>query len=91
MKADEASSTAYTMFQGIVYSGRYSEDRSHVPPALLHSNEFILQSSRAGRKLGAFRSSFYRLLLKAVSDNLPGMAFHYVLKSVCRKMCSSGH
>ena len=89
MKADEASSTAYTVSQGIVYSGRYSEDRDHVPPALLQSNEFILKSSRAGRKLlRQLDHPFYRLLLRVFERlTLPGMAFHYVLRKVYIERC----
>ncbi|WP_413440196.1 class I SAM-dependent methyltransferase [Synechococcus sp. MIT S1220] len=89
MKADEASSTAYTVSQGIVYSGRYSEDRGHVPGSLLDSNEFILRSSRAGRKLlRRLESPIHRLLLRLFERlTLPGMAFHYVLRKMYIEHC----
>ena len=82
MKTDEASSTAYTVAQGIVYSGRYSPDRQHVPAQLLKSSEIILESSPDGRKLlRQLRNPAVRLLLKLFERlTLPGMSFHYVLR-----------
>ncbi|WP_084218306.1 class I SAM-dependent methyltransferase [Synechococcus sp. CC9616] len=82
MKTDEASSTAYTVAQGIVYSGRYSPDREHVPVQLLESSEIILESSSDGRKLlRQLRNPAVRLLLKLFERlTLPGMSFHYVLR-----------
>ena len=89
MKADEASSTAYTVSQGIVYSGKYSDDRGHVPGSLLDSNEFILRSSRAGRKLlRRLENPIHRLLLRLFERlTLPGMAFHYVLRKMYIEHC----
>ena len=89
MKADEASSTAYTVSQGIVYSGMYSEDRAHVPGSLLNSNEYILRSSRAGRKLlRRLDNPIHRLLLRLFERlTLPGMAFHYVLRKMYIEHC----
>ena len=82
MNTDEASSTAYTVAQGIVYSGRFSQDRQHVPNHLLESSEFILNSSRDGRKLlKQLSNPAMRLLLKLFERlTLPGMSFHYVLR-----------
>lgn len=89
MKADEASSTAYTVSQGIVYSGRYSPDRQFVPETLLQSNELILQSSRQGRKLlRQLSHPLYRMLLRIFERlTLPGMAFHYVLRKTYIEHC----
>ena len=89
MKADEASSTAYTVSQGIVYSGKYSADRSHVPRSLLESNDFILRSSRAGRKLlRRLDNPIQRFLLRIFERlTLPGMAFHYVLRKMYIEDC----
>jgi len=89
MKADEASSTAYTVSQGIVYSGRYSPDRQYVPEPLLQSNELILKSSRAGRKLlRQLSHPLYRMLLRIFERlTLPGMAFHYVLRKTYIERC----
>ena len=82
MNNDEASSTAYTVAQGIVYSGRYSPYRQHVPDQLLESSEFILKSSRDGRKLlKQLSNPAMRFLLKLFERlTLPGMSFHYVLR-----------
>ena len=82
MNNDEASSTAYTVAQGIVYSGRYSPDRQHVSNQLFESSEFILKSSREGRKLlKQLSNPAIRLFLKLFERlTLPGMSFHYVLR-----------
>ena len=89
MKTDEASSTAFTVSQGIVFSGRYAPYKKYVPIPLLESNELLLSSCRAGRKLlKQLNHPLYRLLLRIFEKlTLPGLALHYVLRKIFIEKC----
>ena len=84
MKEDQASSTALTVAQGIVYSGRYSAMRPHVPQALLTSSERVLSALPEGRRRLQQLSNPVKRALLAVMEHLliPGMSFHYVLRKI---------
>jgi methyltransferase (TIGR00027 family) len=84
MKENQASSTAFTVAQGIVYSGRYSKMRAHVPKDMLESSEMVLSALSEGRqRLQQLSNPVKRTLLETLERVLiPGMSFHYVFRKL---------
>ena len=88
MKADEASSTAYRFHRESSTAANILQIES-CTTVTLESNDFILRSSRAGRKLlRRLDNPVQRLLLRIFERlTLPGMAFHYVLRKMYIEDC----
>ncbi|MFT7560507.1 MAG: methyltransferase (TIGR00027 family) [Flavobacteriales bacterium] len=82
MNENTASSTAFTVMQGILYVADYSEYRDRVPENLSDSCRRLLSTSVTGQKrLAELQNPFRRRLLKLKEKLLlPGIALHYVMR-----------
>lgn len=97
MKDDQASSTAYTVLQGILHVKNTSPYRDLVDPEVVNVGQRILQASKEGRKRLAQLDSW--LFQKTVNLRerllLPGVSLHYVLRkrhveNITRKVIENG-
>lgn len=82
MKDDQASSTAYTVLQGILHVNNTSPYRDLVDPEVVNVGQRILQGSKEGqRRLAQLESWIFQ---KTISFRerllLPGISLHYVLR-----------
>lgn len=82
MKDDEASSTAYTVMQGLLYVSRNDSFKHLVSQRNQEIGTVILQSSEEGRKrLKQINSGIGKLLLPVMERlMLPKISLHYALR-----------
>ena len=97
MKDDQASSTAYTVLQGILYVHDTSPYRGLVDDEVVQVGKRILNASEEGRRRLAQLNSW--LFKKTVSLRerllLPGISLHYVLRkrhveNITRQVIANG-
>ncbi len=83
MEENKASSTALTVLQGLIYTGKYSEYTFLVPEESLQLSIDILNSTQEGRKrLQALESPLFRNALIPFVDKfvMEGITTHYALR-----------
>ncbi|MER2492814.1 class I SAM-dependent methyltransferase [Catenovulum sediminis] len=82
MEQDKASSTAYTVLQGTLYTANKSQYASLVSEDVITACQQILQASEIGRaRLKQLESKSYNLLASFAEKILmPGITLHYVLR-----------
>ncbi|OPX56028.1 methyltransferase, TIGR00027 family [Oceanospirillum multiglobuliferum] len=82
MKDDQASATAYTVLQGVLFSASKPELRGLVAPEMKEACEQILSASYEGQKrLQQLKSPLFRAMAPAIESlMMPGITLHYVLR-----------
>lgn len=82
MKDDQASSTAYTVLQGILLSASKPAYQSLIPVEMQQACRKILSASEEGEKrLAQLESRFYKAFAPVMESALmPGITLHYVLR-----------
>lgn len=82
MKDDQASSTAFTVLQGILYVAKTSQHKHLVDDDVVQVGRQILEHSEEGRKrLKQLNSGFFLKTTKwRERILLPGISLHYVLR-----------
>ncbi|MBF0187893.1 MAG: class I SAM-dependent methyltransferase [Magnetococcales bacterium] len=80
MKDDQASSTAYTVLQGMVYSGLYR--KGLVSDEVMTACRTILSASEEGKKrLNQVEGRLFPMLVPFMERMMiPGLSLHYVLR-----------
>ena len=82
MKKDQASSTAFTVAQGVLYTAMYSRHAHLVSEDVKAATVQILSGSDQGRKrLRQLNSIIPRFVPFLERLTLPGITLHYVLKN----------
>jgi len=84
MKDTQASSTAFTVQQGMIYAGRYSQEKDAIPSNLVSLSEQIMSALPEGKKrIDQLKNPLRRGLLKLMEFTLlPGISLHYVLRKM---------
>lgn len=89
MKKDQASSTAFTVAQGVLYIAGHSKQAHLVSEEMKTATVQILSSSEQGQKrlrqLNSYITRFVPLLEKLT---LPGITLHYVLRKRYIENCA---
>ncbi|MCP4695427.1 MAG: class I SAM-dependent methyltransferase [Gammaproteobacteria bacterium] len=82
MKENQASSTAFTVLQGILYTARHPRHSYLAPGETVEAGRRILAASEEGKKrLRRLESRWFRLLVPVMERLLmPGITLHYVLR-----------
>jgi methyltransferase (TIGR00027 family) len=82
VKEEQASSTAFTVVQGILYTARRSDLRGLVDDEMVKACHKILAASQEGqRRLRQLNSFWFRGIAKLLERlTLPGITVHYVLR-----------
>ncbi|MAC47045.1 class I SAM-dependent methyltransferase [Oceanospirillum beijerinckii] len=82
MKDDQASSTAYTVLQGILFSASKPDYQPLIPAEMQQACRKILSASAEGKKrLSQLDSRLYRSFAPVMENAMmPGITLHYVLR-----------
>jgi len=82
VKKHQASSTAFTVLQGVVYIAGHPQHADLVSDEMQEASVQILSDSQEGRKrLGQLNSWFFRPLIPLLEKlMMPGITLHYVLR-----------
>lgn len=82
MKEDQASITAYTVLQGVLFTASQEGLGQLVPEATREACRKVLSASQEGRKrLAQLESGLFRTLAPVMEKAmLPGITLHYVLR-----------
>jgi len=86
MKHNQASSTAFTVLQGVLYTAQRPKYANLVSEEVRDACTRILAASQEGRKrLRQLRSWWFKLLFAPLIERLmiPGITLHYVLRKRC--------
>lgn len=85
MKEDQASSTAFTVLQGLLYTAKRSEYQHLVSEEVVNAARAILSVSESGQKrLQQLDSDWFLRLVPMVEWlMMPGMTLHYGLRKRC--------
>ena len=85
MKEDTASSTAYTVLQGLVYVARRTPHSYLVPDNVTRLGECVLSASEEGRARLAELDKPFVGLKTSIREFifLPGITLHYILRKRC--------
>lgn len=85
MKENTASSTAYTVLQGLIYIAKCTEHRYLVPDEMYRLGEQVLLASDEGRKRLAELDKPAIGIKTAIREFifLPGITLHYILRKRC--------
>lgn len=82
MKENEASSTAFTVVQGILYAAQQPQYKHLVPEDMANATQQILMSSeREQNKLKLLKKTWFCLFISAIERFfIPGIKLHFVLR-----------
>lgn len=81
MKKDQASSTAFTVAQGVLYTAKYSKHAHLVSEEVQQATVQILSASKQGQKRLRQLDTFLPRLVPFMEKlTLPGITLHYVLR-----------
>lgn len=82
MKDDQASATAYTVLQGVLFTASKPELKALVAPEMSAACEQILSASLEGQKrLQQLKSPIFRAMAPVIERlMMPGITLHYVLR-----------
>ncbi|MBF0447445.1 MAG: class I SAM-dependent methyltransferase [Magnetococcales bacterium] len=82
MKEDQASSTAFTVLQGLLYTARYKKELDLVSDETVEVCQKILQDSDEGRRrLSQLDNPLFRIALPTIERLvMPGISLHYALR-----------
>ena len=85
MKENTASSTAYTVLQGLIYIAKCTEHRYLVPDEMVRLGEQVLLASDEGRKRLAELDKPTIRIKTGIREFifLPGITLHYILRKRC--------
>jgi len=84
MKQEQASATAYTVIQGILFASENKSVEQALEPDMLPACKQILEHSAEGRKrISQLNSGLFRLFARSMERfAMPGFYLHYILRKL---------